>query len=187
MPKTSSVATAGAAAQAKFEVVIKGSIQDVWHEITRTDAPILAFFNSRMHVSELAPGSGLAMRTPDGKYTAVVGKILECTPPTRFAHTFRFTGYDDPECSVIYDLKEVDGGVRFTLTIVDLPDGTKTAKQMASGGRMIVNTMKSVIETGRPSFGIRLLYVVFKLTAPLTPKKCLSDNWPINGTASRSS
>ena len=187
MHKTTGVATAGPAAQTKFEVVIKGSIQDVWNEITRTDAPILAFFNSRMHVSELAPGSRLAMRSPDGKYTGVVGEILECTPPTRFAHTFRFTGYDDPECSVVYDLDEVDGGVRFRLTIVDLPDATKTAKQMVSGGRMIVNTMKSVIETGRPSFGIRLLYVVFKLTAPLTPKKCLSENWPINGTGSRSS
>ncbi len=187
MHKTKGAATAGAAAQAKFEVVIKGSIQEVWNEITRTDAPILAFFNSRMHVSELAPGSRLAMRTPDGKYTGVVGEILECTPPTRFAHTFRFTGYDDPECSVIYDLEQVDAGVRFRLTIADLPDGTKTAKQMVSGGRMIVNTMKSVIETGRPSFGIRLLYILFKLTAPFTPKKCLSENWPINGTGNRSS
>ena len=43
---------------------------------------------------------------------------------------------------------------------------------------MIVKTLKAVIETGRPTFGIRMLYVLFKILAPLTPKKCLSKNWP---------
>ena len=53
------------ATHAKFRVVILGSIEDVWNEITRTDAPIAAFFNSRMDVGRLAPESKLAMRTPD--------------------------------------------------------------------------------------------------------------------------
>ena len=126
------------------------------------------------------------MRTPDGKYTVVVGEILECEPPRRFAHTFRFTNYDDPECRVIYDLAQSEGGVEFTLTVTDLPEGTKTAKQMVQGGKMIVKTLKSVIETGKPAFGTRLLYGVFKLMAPLTPRKCLSENWPVEGPAKRS-
>ena len=67
--------------QAKFRVEIRGSIEDVWQEITRTDAPIAAFFNSRMEVGRLAAGSRLAMRTADGKYTGVVGEILEYDPP----------------------------------------------------------------------------------------------------------
>ena len=67
-----------------FQVVIQGAIDDVWHEITRTDAPIPAFFNNQMHVRELAPGAKLAMRTGNGKYTGVVGEILECEPPRRF-------------------------------------------------------------------------------------------------------
>ena len=54
-------------ARAKFRVVINGTIEDVWNEITRTDAPIAAFFNSRLDVGRLAPGSKLAMRTPDGQ------------------------------------------------------------------------------------------------------------------------
>jgi uncharacterized protein YndB with AHSA1/START domain len=172
--------------QAMFRIVIQGSIDAVWREITRTDAPIPAFFNSRMHVARLAAGSKLAMRTPDGKYTVVVGEILECDPPRRFSHTFKFTNHDDPYCQVTYDLEEVEGGVAFTLTISDLPVGTKTAKQMLQGGTMIANTLKRVIETGKPSFATRLLFGVFKLMAPMTPKKCLSENWPINGTAERS-
>ena len=164
-----------------FRVVVRGSLEDVWNEITRTDEPIAAFFNSRMHVAELHAGSKLAMRSPDGRYTAVVGEILEVVAMKRFAHTFRFTSYDDPECKVIYDLEEVEGGVQFTLTIEDLPTGTKTAKQMVQGGTMIVNTLKSVIETGRPSFGIRMLYTLFKVMAPFTPKRCYSERWPIDG------
>jgi len=165
-----------------FRVLIQSSLEEVWNEITRTDEPIAAFFNSRMHVGTLQAGSRLAMRSPDGKYTAVVGEILECVPLKRFSHTFQFTSYDDPPCKVTYDLEEVDGGVQFTLEIGDLPTGTKTAKQMVQGGTMIVNTLKSVLETGRPSFGIRTLYVLFKLMQPFTPKRCLSENWPVEGS-----
>ena len=168
--------------QSKFRVVIRASIEQVWEEITRTDAPILAFFNSRMEVARLAPGSKLAMRTPDGKYTGVVGEILEFDPPKRFAHTFKFTSYDDPACRVIYDLEEVEGGVQFTLTITDLPEGTKTAKQMLQGGKLIVNTLKRVVETGKPSLGTRALFQFFKLMGPLTPKRCLSEHWPVDGS-----
>ena len=170
----------------KFRVVIEASIEDVWREITRTDRPIPAFFNSRMDVARLAPGAKLAMRTPDSKYTGVVGEILEYVPMSRFAHTFKFTAYDDPACSVVYDLEEVEGGVQFTLTIRDLPTGTKTAKQMVQGGTMIVNTLKSVIERGKPPLGIRLLFVLFKVLAITTPKRCLSSNWPVDPDEQRS-
>ena len=161
-----------------FRVFIHGSIEDVWNEITRTDEPIACFFNSRMDVGTLAPGSRLAMRTPDGRYTGVVGEILEVIPHRRFAHTFRFTSYEDPPCKVIYELKEVPGGVEFTLISEDVTPGTKTAKQMAQGSDMIVKTLKAIVETGKPPLGIRLLYVLFNLMAPFTPKKSLSTNWP---------
>lgn len=165
--------------RAVFKVTINGTIHDVWREVTRTDAPIACFFNSRMHVAMLAPGSKIAMRSPDGRWTGVVGEILEVIPPTRFSHTFRFTSFDDPPCKVTYDLRDVNGATEFVLTIDDLPAGTKTAKQMTQGGPMIVNTLRAVIETGRPSFGTRMLFVLFKVMAPLTPKKCLSERWPV--------
>lgn len=166
-------------ARARFSIFIRGSIDDVWHEITRTDAPIPAFFNARMDAPRLGPGARLAMRTPDGKYTAIVGEILEFDPPRRFAHTFRFTAYDDPPCRVCYELEEVEGGVQFTLTVTDLPAGTRTARQMQRGGTMIVKTLKRVVESGRPGLGTRLLYRLFDLLAPFTPKRCRSEHWPV--------
>lgn len=160
-------------------------MEAVFREITRTDAPIKCFFNSQMHVRTLAPGSMLAMRTPDGKCTGVVGEILEYDPPRRFSHTFRFTNYDDPACVVIYDLSPKDHGVEFTLTIENLTPNTKTAKQMTQGGKMIVNTLKRVIETGKPSPGTRALFVLFKVLQPISPKRCRSELWPLEDAGAR--
>lgn len=166
----------------KFRIFIEGSIESVFREITRTDAPIKCFFNSQMHVRALAPGSMLAMRTPDGRYTGVVGEILEYDPPRRFVHTFRFTAYDDAPCVVAYDLVPKDNGVEFTLTVENVTPGTKSAKQMTQGGAMIVRTLKRVIETGRPSAGTRALFVLFKVLQPISPRRCRSDLWPLDGS-----
>ena len=77
----------------------------------------------------------------------------------------------------IYDLKEVEGGVEFTLTADDLPVGTKTEKQMKQGGGMIVKTLKAIVENGRPALATRALYRVFSLLEFTTPEKCSSLHW----------
>lgn len=164
--------------KAVCKVFIRGSIAAVWHEITKTDAVQGCMFNMRLHTKGLRPGNKIAMRTANGKYTGVVGEVLEFDPPHRYVHTFRFTSYDDPPCKVIYELREVEGGVEFTLILEDMPAGTKTAKDMTRGGTMIVNTLKAIVETGRPSFGTRMLYVLFKVLEPFSPKRCKSENWP---------
>ena len=168
-------------------VTIKGRIEDVWREITKTDEPQLAMFGAQMHRIGLQPGSPIQMRTPDNKYTSVVGEILEVEEPYRFSHTMKFTAYDDPYCRVTYELKEVDGGVEFTLTSEDIPPDTKTAKDMTRGGDFIVKTLKAIIENGKPSAGTRMLYGVFKVLAPvMTPKQCLAEQWPFDSDSDRS-
>lgn len=173
--------------QSVFRVVIAASVDAVWREITRTDAPIACFFNSRMDAGELRPGATIAMRSPNGRYTGVVGQILEFDPPRRFAHTFKFTAYDDPECIVEYELKPVAQGTEFTLVIRNLPIGTKTGKQMVQGGKMIVDTLKAVMETGKPSTGTRVLFTLFKVMEPLNPKRCRSEHWPVHTAAEAAS
>jgi len=166
--------------KAVFKVFIRGSIESVWREITKTDEPQLAMLNMKLETDGLKPGGQMRMCSPNGKYTAIVGEILEFEPPHRYVHTFRFTQYDDPPCTVIHELREVAGGVEYTLTHENLSSGTKTAKQMNQGGGLIVKTLKAVVERGRPTFGVRVLYVLFKLLGPLTPKKCRSEHWPLD-------
>ena len=165
--------------RAVFKIQIAAKVQDVWKEITRTDRPIPAFFNMRMHTPGLEVGAPMQMRTKSGKYVGVVGEVLEFDPPRRFAHTFKFTHLNDPPCKVIYELREAGGGTEFTMILEDLPVGTKTAKQMQQGATMIQNTLKAVMETGRPSFGTRILYGIFRLLEPTSPKSTRVENWPL--------
>lgn len=162
------------------KVLIKAPIQDVWNALTKEGEVLPFFFGSVMHTTGLKPGAQLRMRTPNGKFTGVVGEILECNPPHRFSHTFRFTNFDDPPCVVIYELKEVDGGVEFTLISDKVPVGTKTEKNMAQGGPFITDVLKSLVETGRPSFGKRILLCIISLMGPLSPARCRSEHWPLD-------
>lgn len=168
--------------RAVFKVRIDGSIDDVWRELTRSDRPQWAMFNSRLDTDGVAPGGQLRMRTPNGRYTAVAGRYIEVDAGRRLSHSFRFTNYDDPECKVTYDLREQSGAVELTLTVENIPVGTKSAKQLKQGGPFIVNNLKAIVETGRPTPGARILFVLFKLLEPFSPARSRSENWPLNGS-----
>jgi uncharacterized protein YndB with AHSA1/START domain len=172
--------------KAVFQVWIHGNLQAVWNEITKTHEPQGCFFNMRLHTTGLALGGQVQWRTASGKNVGVVGEVLEFDPPRRFAHTFRFTQLDDPPCKVIYDLAEKDGGVLFTMTLDDLPAGTKTAKQMKGGGTLITKSLKGLVEKGKQPFGIRFLFGIMRVLEPLTPKRCRVENWPLGETPRQS-
>ncbi len=165
--------------RAVFEIFINGTMDAVWRQITKTDEPQETFFNNWMDTTTLGPGAPIRMRSKSKKTTGVVGEVVEWDPPRRFAHTFRFTHLDDPECTVIYDLTEKDGGVLFRMTLENLPVGAKTAKQMNQGGPMITKTLKNMVENGRPSLGVRMLFKLFGALEITAPKKCASENWPL--------
>ena len=161
-------------------VHIEGTIQQVWDALTKEGEPLPFFFGSVMHTTGLKPGAQIRMRTDCDKYTGVVGEILEVDPPHKFSHTFKFTHVDDPPCKVTYELKEVDGGVEFTLISEDILAGTKTEKSMVSGAGIIVSTLKGMIENGKPPLKSRMILLVCKLTKALTPKRSRSKNWPLD-------
>ncbi len=161
------------------KIVIAGSQQAIWRELTKQGEPQAAVFNAWLHAQALAPGMRLQMRTASGDNVIVVGDVVEFDPPHRFAHTFRFTQYDDPPCTVIYELKPVENGVEVSLIVENLPVGTRTAKSMESGSRSILDTLKTVVETGRPKFATRLMYALFSKLEFMLPGKCNARHWPL--------
>lgn len=66
------------------------------------------------------------------------------------------------------------------VTSENVPTGTKTEKQMASGGELIVNGLKVYIETGRPALISRVIGWINIVTGPFSPKRCLSVHWPFH-------
>ncbi len=164
------------------KIRIHASAQRVWRELTKSDEPQAAVFNAWLHAQAMLPGAVIQMRTIDGKNVLVVGRIVEFDPPRRFAHTFRFTQYDDPECTVIYELAAAEENVEVTLTVGHLLAGTRTAKDMDKGAKLILETLKSVAETGRPKFSTRLMYAMFAKLGFVLPKRTRAEHWPLPST-----
>jgi uncharacterized protein YndB with AHSA1/START domain len=164
---------------AVFRIFIRADIQRVWRELTKTGEAQGAVFNAWLHTTGLAPGGRLQMRTGSGKYVIVDGDMVAYEPPHRFVHTHRFTQFDDPPCQVSYELKPVGDGVEVTLRVIGLPAGTKTGKSMESGGHSILDTLKAICETGRPTLGTRLMYWLFARMEFVLPARTRAEHWPL--------
>lgn len=164
---------------AVFKVYINADIQRVWRELTKTGEAQGAVFNAWLHATGFKAGERMQMRTGSGKHVIVDGEIVAFEPPHRFVHTHRFTQHDDPACTVSYELKPVGAGVEVTLRVIGMPPGTATAKSMASGGTMIVNSLKAICETGRPAFGTRVMYWMFEHMEFVLPARTRTEAWPL--------
>ena len=163
-----------------FRVTIRAPIHKVWAELTRADSTLPFFFNGTLRTPGLEMGAPIRMVSKNGKFTSVVGEVLEFDPPYRYAHTFRFTNLDDPPSVVRYRLKEVDGGTEFTLINEGVKAGSKSEKYMRSGGTFITRNLKAFVETGRATGSGRVLLFVMNLFAPFTPARCRSEHWPFD-------
>jgi hypothetical protein len=80
---------------------------------------------------------------------------------------------------VVYELRQVEGGVEVTLTVENIPAGTGTEKEMTKGGDFILRNLKAIVETGRPPFGTRLMYAMFGALEFVLPARTRSENWPL--------
>lgn len=164
---------------AVFKIYIDADIRRVWHELTKTGEAQGAVFNAWLHTTGFAAGEHMQMRTGTGKHVIVDGEIVTFDPPHRYAHTHRFTGHNDPGCTVSYELKPVGNGVEVTLRVIGMPSNTPTAKGMKGGGPLILQRLKAICETGQPGFGTRLMYWMFDRMEFVLPARTRSEHWPL--------
>ena len=165
--------------RAVYRVTIAAPIHVVWDTLVKTDTVLPFFFGAVCDADGgLARGKPMRMLSADRKFAIVVGEVLEFSPPHRYAHTMKFTRYPDAPCTVIYELKEIDGGTEFTLTTEGVPAGTKTEDSMAPGGVFITENLKALAETGQPKFAARMIMAVGPMLNFTVPKSCRIENWP---------
>jgi uncharacterized protein YndB with AHSA1/START domain len=165
-----------------YKTVINAPIETVWHTLVKTDEVLPFFFGSVCQTEGgLKPGRKMRMVTPDKKFAAVVGEVLDFSPPHRYSHTMAFTQYvGESPATVTYELKEVPGGTEFSLITTNVPAGTKTEKSMAQGGPFIVDNLKALVETGKPNFSGAMVMAMNPLMGFMTPKVCRIENWPLS-------
>lgn len=161
-----------------YRVMIDAPVERVWSELINTTSPRPFFWDGTWDAPEFAPGNPYRVMASGGKSVPVIGKILEMDPPNKLVTSFRLTTLPDPASTVTYTLKEKDGGTEFCLVTEHIVAGSKSEKSMADGAKFIVNNFKAYVETGKVTFGARMMLAMFSLMAPFTPKAMKAENWP---------
>jgi uncharacterized protein YndB with AHSA1/START domain len=136
-----------------YVIYIASTPDQVWQALTDPAFTRRYFFGFAVDID---PKSGGVFRLlyPDGG-VHVSGKVVEWSPPRRFASTWIVIGVEEfaelPECLITYDIEQAGDAVRLTMTEShswDVPDA------ILSGGRagwpLILSSLKSVLETGKP-------------------------------------
>ncbi len=159
-----------------FTIDINAPLERVWQEITRRGSLSKPLFNTVLHC-ELKPGSSLSYRSKSGRHAFIVGQVIEVTPPTRFAHTFRFTNTPDQPTLVTWELAPLGRGTRVTLTHSRFQGQTKTYKMVSGGWVQILGLLKSVLETGNVSVGTRVKYALMGASMWMLPKSMRAENF----------
>lgn len=147
--------------------------EKVWDEITKTGRVQRAMMNTLLE-SKLVPGAKLRYYSPDRKRVFVVGEVLEVTPPERFKHTYMFAMRAETPTVVTWELEEIPGGCRLTLTHGGFTDQVKTHKDVVGGWRLILDAMKGELERGRLPLKARFLYGLMGAMMFTQPKQTLT-------------
>ncbi|MGB7981467.1 MAG: SRPBCC domain-containing protein [Candidatus Nanopelagicales bacterium] len=130
----------------RHSITIAAPIDTVWAEITKIGARQRAQLDAVLQTS-FRPGDPLCYKSQDGSRTFMVGRVLECDPPTKFSHTQVLTMREDPLTVVTWHLEAVPQGTRVTLVNSGWPAGAKMDK-VDSTWKGILASLKSVVETG---------------------------------------
>jgi uncharacterized protein YndB with AHSA1/START domain len=136
-----------------FRIHIRATPEEVWQAIT-DPAFTRQYFHRTAFESTLEPGSGMRFVLPDGA-DAVVGEIEEVERPRRLVMTWRAL-YDpamaeEPPSRVEWHLDDGGEGVTRVTTIHrDLAFSPMTSASVGEGWTWILDSMKSLLETGTP-------------------------------------
>lgn len=134
-----------------YVVYIRTTPAKLWAAITRPELTRQFFFGTDVK-STFAAGSPIeyALTDPNGRtIVPVTGEVLECDPPRKLVHTFRFANLADAPTRVTYEIEPAgEGVVRLTLTHEGFDGETPTWKEVGGGWPRVVSSLKSLLETG---------------------------------------
>lgn len=152
-----------------LSIEIKAPIQRVWQEITKTGS-IQRATNNTVLESAMTTGAKLRYYSPSKKRVFVVGEIVEVAPMRRFSHTWKFTMSPDGPTLVTWELSEIPGGCRVTLTHSRWTDAAKMYKNVGKTWAEILRLLKLELETGDIDLKAKLMYGMFGALEFMLPK-----------------
>lgn len=158
------------------QIEIEATIEAVWAEITKVGSVQRPLINTEL-VTTFEPGSPIRYKSPDGKRTFVVGRIVEVVEPTLFSHTYVMTMYDDPPTLVTWSLEQIaPGRTRVTLRHSGWTEEGKAMDKHGKTWTGILADLKDHIETGDVSRKTKISQALMTTFMFAMPAKTKSEN-----------
>jgi uncharacterized protein YndB with AHSA1/START domain len=134
-----------------YEIYIAAAAETVWKALL--DGEFTRQYWEHENVSDWTPGSPWEHRRADSGTVAILGEVLEASPPKRLVITWA-----DPSdrlqktrhSRVTFEIQPVADMVRLTITHDDLERGSDMERTISHGWPRVLSSLKSLLETGRP-------------------------------------
>ena len=132
-----------------YTTYINTTPEKLWAAITNPEFT-RQYWGGNANVSEWKTGADwkhVDMNTP-GKVHHV-GKVLECSPPSRLVLSWFTPGKEDDTSRVTFDITPVEGLVRLDVTHDQFIPDSQMAKNVSKGWPAVIASMKTYLETGK--------------------------------------
>ncbi len=135
-----------------YVTFILAAPQEVFDAITRPE--IAQHYWAYENVSDWKAGSRWEhVRANETRSVDLIGSVLENDPPKRLVISWaRPSEFEDKDkhSKVTFDLKPYKNMVRLTVTHDELDHDEKMANSISHGWPMVLSSLKSYLETGKP-------------------------------------
>ena len=133
-----------------YTTYIETTAEKLWHALTDGDFTERYWFGHRI-TSDWKVGSAYGF-TNQGK-PMVEGKVLVSDPPRRLAYTWynrKEEAKGEGTSRVTFDLEPRGNVVKLTVTHDELGEDGKTLRDISGGWPLVIASLKSMLETGKP-------------------------------------
>jgi uncharacterized protein YndB with AHSA1/START domain len=133
-----------------YVTYIETTPEKLWQALTDGDFTERYWFAHRL-TSDWKIGSAFSLADQAGP--KVIGKVLESDPPRRLCYSWapqKEHSRHERISRVAFDLEPRGTVVKLTVTHDNLDEGGKTLRDISGGWPLVIASLKSLLETGRP-------------------------------------
>ena len=135
-----------------YVTFIQSTPEKVFEAITKPE--VAKQYWAHENVSDWQPGSKWEhIRADASRDVKLTGRVVECHPPERLVITWVGpSNFDDDaqHSRVTFEVTPFEGMVRLTVTHDDLIEGSGMAQAIAKNWPLVLSSLKSFLENGRP-------------------------------------